>query len=150
METLRDEIRAILAEEIAALRSEMGALTPPTVETVPVASSSDLTRFARDLLLRASQDPGFAQKVQSGAHSFAPAGGGYAPVPVSSIMTGPSNAPARKPEAVVLNKKLITETDLGELGPGQKSIRVSKNCVVTPLARDEARRLGIRIEREAT
>ena len=66
MNALRDEIRAILREELAALRQDAGG---PEVETVPIASGTDLTRFARDLMARAA-DPGFVERVQNGALRF--------------------------------------------------------------------------------
>ncbi len=150
MSALRDEIRAILREELAALRSEARA---PVVESIPIASGADLTRFARDLMARAA-DPDFREKVESGALWFELAGAAPEvarvtpshPVPVSTppaVVAGAVGA-AKPP---VIHKPLVTERDLNALAKGQRHLRVSRNSRLTPLARDEARRLGIRIER---
>lgn len=139
MSSLREEIRAILREEIAALRAESGA-SGPSVERVRVTSGADLTRFARDLVQRAQQDPDFAARVARGDLIFEPAGA--APAPGGPIVTGPA-----RPAPEVLDKTLITERDIASLGPSARSLRVAPHSRLTPLARDEARRRGIRIER---
>ena len=65
MSDLRDEIRAILREEIAALGQEAQAAPQPVRERVEIASSADLTRFAQDILARAA-DPDFAERLARG------------------------------------------------------------------------------------
>jgi hypothetical protein len=137
MSRLRDEIRAILREELAALQTEAG----PSVEAVRISSSGDLNRFASELLSRA-QDPGFAAQVQAGQHRFELAGGGSC-APVQPTRPIVSSSP--KAAGIVLDKKLVTERDIAELAAG--TVRLSKHSRLTPLARDEARRRGIRIER---
>ncbi|MBI6630863.1 hypothetical protein [Pontibaca salina] len=149
MTALRDEIRAILREEIAALRHEIAA--GPAPEQVQISGSADLDRFARDLVLRAQSDPDFATAVTSGAQRFALSGAmppapahTYAPQPVASY------APVPRTKAVELTKTLVTERDIEALDQSAKVLRVPKKCRLTPLANDEARRRGIRIERFAT
>jgi hypothetical protein len=151
MSALRDEIRAILREEIAALRREGVPGRAP--EVVHVSSSADLTRFARDLLARAASDPAFAAAVASGAQAFELSGGmavsaaaNYG-TPAPRIVTTPAPPRARTQD---LSKALVTERDIAAMEPGAKVLRVPKNCRLTPLANDEARRRGIRIERFAT
>ena len=139
MSGLRDEIRAILREEFAALRAETdtAATVSPACERVQIANSADLTRFARDLVARAA-DPAFAERVARGELIFEkaadpPAGG--------AIVSGPA-----KPQANALDKALICERDLAALDGG-RLLRIGKRSRLTPLAQDEARRRGIRIER---
>ncbi|QIE46306.1 hypothetical protein G5B38_12660 [Pseudohalocynthiibacter aestuariivivens] len=140
MSALRDEIRAILREEIAALRSE-AASPPPAVETVRITSGADLTRFARDIAARAA-DPGVANRIASGALRFELSGGAaYAPTTAASHA-----APARS-AAAPIDKPLITERDIAALGRETRALQLGKLTRLTPLARDEARRRGIRIER---
>ena len=144
MSGLRDEIRAILREELAALRAETDAAATesaaaesPACERVQIANSADLTRFAQDLVARAA-DPAFAARVARGGLIFEkasdPPGGG-------AIVSGPA-----KPGAEALDKALICERDLAALDGG-RLLRIGKRSRLTPLAQDEARRRGIRIER---
>ena len=138
MSGLRDEIRAILREEMAALTGgsrDQG----PTSEIVQITSNADLTRFAQDVLARAQRDPEFATRVAQGAHRFElqqlrPIG--------APIVSGPA-----KPKPNALTKTLVTERDIGALGAGTQVLSIGKTSRLTPLARDEARRRGIRIER---
>ena len=137
MSVLRDEIRSILREEIAALkRGEQSEVL--TFETVRISSSADLTRFSQDLVTR-GQDSAFAARVAQGRHRFDLEQ--HRPVGALSV-----SAPA-KPRPNVLTKTLVTERDIGALGAGTQDLSIGKTSRLTPLARDEARRRGIRIER---
>ena len=151
MSALRDEIRAILREEIAAVQSEIVPTFAP--EREQLNGSADLDRFARDLLSRAQGDPGFAAAVISGAQRFELSGEALMHVAPANtytprIVTGPAGPPRAK--ATELTKTLVTERDIEALEPVAKVLRVPKQCRLTPLANDEARRRGIRIERFAT
>ena len=141
MPGLRDEIRAILREEIAALTKDTQSLAPPVRERVQIASSADLTRFAQDLVARAA-DPDFAARVARGALCFELAE--HRPVGAPIVSGTPKPAPN------VLDKPLVTERDIAALANGARSLRLGRNSRLTPLARDEARRRGIRIERSET
>lgn len=157
MSELRSLIRQILSEEIAALRSE--TLGGPQVERVRAGSEAELTDFALSVLDRA-QDAGFAAALRGGRIRFAPeapAGGlpaaAYAPHPVPPLpqpaavpqpMTLVTTLPARVPE---LLKGLVTERDIAGIAEGETRLRISKSARLTPLAGDEARRRGLRIER---
>lgn len=134
MSAIRDEIRAILHEEIAALRSEVRA----SVETVRITSTADLNRFARDLITRASSQD-FSQRVAAGEICFELANAAMSAAP--TMATQPSGSEP------MLDKTLITERDIVGLGQAQQSLRLMKHSRLTPLARDEVRRRGIRIER---
>lgn len=136
MSALRDQIRAILREELMALRTE----SDPVIETVRISSSGDLNRFVADLLSRADE-PGFQDRVRSGQIRFELAA---APSYAARAIVG---SPP-KPEGPLLDKKLVTETDIAALAPG--TLRLAKHSRLTPLAQDEARRKGIRIERIET
>ena len=48
---------------------------------------------------------------------------------------------------VSIDKILITERDIGKLDSAEKAINIWKSSRLTPLARDEIRRRGIKIER---
>ena len=141
MSAISDEIRAILREELSALLAEQSGTQ---VETVRIETSEDLNDFARHLVDQMSK-PEVAGKVKSGEIRFVlerptPMMWSQA-IPAAPTMVGA----APKPKAPLLDKKLITEADLSAFGPG--ALRVPQYARVTPLAKDEARRKGIRIER---
>lgn len=156
MADLRALIRELLSEEIAALRAEMhGAVQE---EHVRAGSPAELTEFALSVLRRAS-DPAFAAALREGRLRFVPAPApvvSQASVPITRQATVPVQAaptmlvttvPAPVPE---LMKPLITERDIAAVAEGQTRLRVGRQSRLTPLAGDEARRRGIRIERSAT
>lgn len=143
MSAIRDEIRAVLREELSALRAEAQGVT---TEVVRIDSSEDLNAFALSLVERFSHS-GLAAKLKKGELQFvleAPRSlvPSAPPMPVSTIV--PPSTPMR-PQKLRLDKKLITETDLLEIAPGP--LQIPKSSRITPLARDEAQRRGIRIER---
>lgn len=137
MSAIREEIRAILREELAALRAEIR----PAAETVRIASSEDLNRFALELLRRV-QDPAYSEALRTGEVRFALAGPVEPSIPTSArpIVSGPPPVVGK-----FVDKKLVTERDIAELG--SRHLRLSRHSRLTPLAQDEARRKGIRIER---
>lgn len=158
MSELRSLIRQILAEEIAGLVP--GIVAGPQVERVRVGTEADLTDFALSVLERA-QEPGFAAALREGRIRFAPEGAAsfhaapaYAPPaervapaarreaaqPITLVTTMPATVPE-------LKKGLITERDIAAIAEGETRLRIGKSARLTPLAGDEARRRGIRIER---
>ena len=149
MSDLRALVRELLSEEIASLRAEL--LGGTQVECVRVGNAADLTAFARSVLRRA-QEPGFAAALQEGRLRFEPEG-----APASAAMPSPAPAPmAAQPVKLVcsapvgtpeLRKGLITERDIAAIAEGETRLRILKSARLTPLAGDETRRRGIRIER---
>ncbi|UVO30711.1 hypothetical protein [Bradyrhizobium arachidis] len=151
---LRALIRELLSEEIAVLRAEMrGAVQE---EHVRVGTAADLTDFALSVARRAS-DPTFAAALREGRLRFVPEPPATPPtiVPIAQ----PANAPltAAPPTLVTtvpatvleLMKPLITERDIAAVAEGETRLRIGRRSRLTPLAGDEARRRGIRIERSA-
>jgi hypothetical protein len=137
MSALRDEIRAILREEIAALKGEVSG---PVTETVRINSSSDLNRFAQDILARAAS-PDFVTSVTEGRLEFLLAGTVAVQTP-RTIVASPVPM-----GGMHIDKPLITEADIANLDASTRSVQVPPGSRLTPLANDEARRKGIRIER---
>lgn len=147
MSDIRSLIREILSEEIASLRT--GFFGEARIERVDVATTSELTEFALSILRRA-EDPRFVAELREGRLRFEPH-----TVVRTSV---PPRAPAvREPETVLvttvpattpeLRKGLITERDIAGVSESESRLRIMKQARLTPLARDEARRRGIRIER---
>ena len=140
MHDLRSLIREVLSEEIAAIRAEI--LGGPQVERVRVGSAAELTEFALSLLRRA-EDQGFVAALREGRLRFTPDG----PAPASAAaqpVTLVTTVPAATPE---IRKSLVTERDIAGVPEGETRLRLTKRARLTPLAGDEARRRGIRIER---
>lgn len=54
----------------------------------------------------------------------------------------------QKSQASTVNKNLITEKDMVIIAETKKLIVLDKNTVITPLAKDKARQLGVKIERK--
>lgn len=154
MGDLRALIKEILAEELASLRAELAC--DATVERVSVSTSADLNRFALSVLDRAN-DPGFVSALRNGRLHFEPVRNVGTPERVEQPPPTAMRTPvARQPETLVttmpakvpeLSKSLITERDIAAVANGETRLRITKTARLTPLANDEARRRGIRIER---
>ena len=154
MGDIRALIREILAEELASLRAELAC--DATVEWVKVSTSADLNRFALSVLDRAT-DPGFESALRNGRLHFEPVGNVGTPERVEQLPPAAVRKPAAKqpktlvttipPKVPELSKDLITERDLAAVANGETRLRIAKAARLTPLAIDEARRRGIRIER---
>lgn len=154
MSELRSLIREILAEEIASLRAEhVGGVVS---ERVAVGDGHALTRFALEVARKAA-DPAFVAALESGHIRYEPAH--TAPLPPSpaisrvpaSVSVTPECAPgivtSTPPSIPELRKTLVTERDIAAIEDSTPRLRVLKGARITPLAGDEARRRGIRIER---
>lgn len=148
MSDLRALIRDLLSEEIAALRAEI--LGGAQAERVAVGNEAELTAFALNIARRA-QEPGFTAALEAGRIRYSPVQAAPAPVPATAPAPRPAapvalvaTAPPSVPE---LRKGLITERDIAAVAEGEPRLRITKTARLTPLAGDEARRRGIRIER---
>lgn len=160
---MRDELRAVirelLVEELAAVRAELSGA--PQVERAAVGSEADLTDFALKIARRAQDEPGFVAALEAGRIRFAPLGApaGQPPHPAAiALPVAAATAPAlatgsvplvasMPPSVPELRKGLITERDVAAIARGETRLRIAKSARMTPLATDEARRRGIRIER---
>ncbi|MBK3666320.1 hypothetical protein JJE66_34535 [Bradyrhizobium diazoefficiens] len=150
---LRALIRELLSEEIAALRAEMrGAVQE---EHIRVGTAADLTEFALSVARRAS-DPTFAAALREGRMRFVPEPSPpprHVPIaqPANASFTGaPPTLVTTVPATVLeLMKPLITERDIAAVAEGETRLRIGRRSRLTPLAGDEVRRRGIRIERSA-
>lgn len=155
MSDLRALIREILAEEVAVLGLGTGA-GAARVERVRVATGAELTDFALALLRRAGE-PDFAAALRDGRIRFEPEDAAPAPAPSPRPVRAATSAAARaEPVRIVATMpapvpeiagRLVTERDIAAIAAGETRLRIGKAARLTPLARDEARRRGIRIER---
>lgn len=117
---LRNMVREILRETVAD-RAVPGL---SAVETVRVTSDSDLRDFVQRLL-----DPATQERVKSGKLHFSLAANPGAISAADSPLTG------------VVSEKMIDRHS------GSPTLVIASDAVLTPLARDRARQLGMKIER---
>ncbi len=139
---LRSVIRELLAEEIAKVRAEKaGATAHVREEEVAIASDADLDAFVKRLLALAKDDHARGE-IEAGRHRFRLRHGAAAGVrpTVGQPVDGP----------VQFDKGIVTERDIAKLPSGLAAVRVGKRVRFTPLAKDELRRRGVKIERTAS
>lgn len=118
---LRELVREVLREVIPQKATATG------VETVRIANDSDLASFVARLT-----EPATAEAVRAGKLRF-------------TLTGAPSVAPPPSAPSAVLTG-VITEQKIQTLN-GATVLVLSADAVLTPLARDKARRLGLKLER---
>jgi len=149
-EALRSLVREILREaipdggEAPALGKRPGpraASRPagaPREESVSIGSDAELKAFVARLL-RLFEDPAGREALRSGRHAFrlARAGGG-----------GNGGVQSADGGSGHLEKGVLSEARLVSLAKSGKRITLGRGVTVTPLAKDKARQLGVKLERE--
>jgi hypothetical protein len=144
MSELRHLIREILAEEL-------GKMAPPqaaprvTEEQVNIRSNADLATFVQRLL-SAAQDGRLRADIEAGRHVFRLADN--SPQQIQAHQTIAPN-PGVRP-AVRFERGLVSARDVASLPQDARRIDVGKSVRFTPLARDELRRRGIKVERSVS
>ncbi len=141
---LRDLVKSVIAEEVAAIRKPKAASAPAAAaeERVAVASDADLIAFARRVLLarrRSGQGQG-----DRGRPLSVPAGRG----PRNQRRTGAApQPPAPAAQSHRIDSGVVTESTLNKLPRGLARLLLGPGVTVTPLAKDRARALGLTFER---
>ena len=137
MSDIRSMVREVLLEELGRLQAERGPNRRS--EGVSIRNSQDLNAFALRVLDMSKQRD-LASEIRSGRLRFeldgAPGG------------TGRRTAKEPAPVAATFDKGLITEKHIAGMDRGSR-ISVGKSVCFTPLAKDEIRRRGIKIERRS-
>jgi hypothetical protein len=143
VDEMRLLIREVLSEELLKLRPEMASAAPRgTEEVIAIRSSADLNAFAQKLLGMA-QDGRIRAEIIEGRHQFRLSQDGAAPVMAHQPMAPTANAPI----PAQFSKGMVSERDVSALPKGTRSIKAGALVKFTPLARDEMRRRGIKVER---
>jgi hypothetical protein len=139
---LRDLVKSVIAEEVAAIRKPGATPTPaPSEERVTIASDGDLAAFARRVLSLAS-DPAKAKEIAAGRYPFR----------LARTAVQQTPAPTSQPIVPVaqshrIDSGVITESTLNKLPRGLSRLLLGPGVTVTPLAKDRARALGLTFER---
>lgn len=136
MSDIRAIVREILLEELAR---HGGAASPVRREKIRIRNDRDLNAFALKVLDLA-RDPNALERIRSGRLQFELDG--------AAVADAPRAAPATTAPTRVFERGLVTEKHVATLERAA-SIRVGKTVCFTPLAKDEIRRKGIKIERNA-
>ncbi|WP_119299779.1 hypothetical protein [Dongia deserti] len=139
---LRELVKSVIAEEVAAIRKPSTNAAPPlSEERVTIASDADLVAFARRVLSLAS-DPAKAKEIAAGRYPFR----------LARPATQPAATPALQATAPVaqshrIDSGVVTESSLNKLPRGLSRLVLGPGVTVTPLAKDRARSLGLTFER---
>jgi hypothetical protein len=144
---IRELVKSVIAEEVAAIRKPKASPAPATAEErVAIASDADLVGFARRVLSLAG-DPAKAKEIAAGRYPFRldrPATAQASAVPAPRA-TAQSTAPAAQSHRI--DSGVVTESTLNKLPRGLSRLLLGPSVTVTPLAKDRARALGLTFER---
>lgn len=153
---LRELVKSVIAEEVAAIRKSAAAPTQPASakpapETVRIASDADLVAFARKVLSLAG-DPAKAKDIAAGRYPFRlEQTVAAAPTPQAARATAaPAPQPAASGQTLRIDSGVVTETMLNKLPRGLAKLVLAPGVTVTPLAKDRARTLGLTFERTSS
>jgi hypothetical protein len=139
---LRDLVKSVIAEEVAAIRKPKTASAPAaSEERVAIGNDADLVAFARRVLSVAS-DPAKAKEIAAGRYPFRL----DRPAPQHVAAPAPqATAPAAQSHRI--DSGVVTESTLNKLPRGLSRLLLGPGVTVTPLAKDRARTLGLTFER---
>ena len=136
-DALPEAVRERVTSEVAAKVMPAATGDGAKVEEVSITSDGELQSFVRRLLSLAA-DPKRREALQSGQFKFRLKRARKAPESEASARGGGE----RIDKGIVTERKVIAAAKAG------KKLVVGKGVVVTPLARDKARQLGVQIEKE--
>jgi hypothetical protein len=128
---LRAAVRAVLREVLPAEVVADGAVLAGQGE-VTIATEADLTAFVRRVAALC-EDPQVRSDLQGGRHSF-------------RLVQGPRRL---GPVGVTrIERGAVTERAVAKAAADGGRLVLGRGAVLTPLARDKARSLGVEIEKE--
>ena len=138
-EQLRAEVRAVLRDVLpAALTAGDGQRPPaPAPEPVSVRTDADLDALVRRVATLC-EDPRRREALRGGRHGFTLLAGSGEPSP---------ETPAAEP-VVRVERGAVTERAVRRAAADKARLVLGPRAVLTPLARDTARSLGVDVERE--
>lgn len=139
-EEIRKIIRELLVEEIASINKESVSLDQKTTREVIVSirTDEDLMNFVKKILNIVKETDGFSN-IENGDIIF------HLDVPSSANLN--SRSCTSHPTSNKIEDGLITEYDIAKLDGNITVLQVLKNAKLTPLAKDELRKKGIKMER---
>ncbi|MGP4024165.1 hypothetical protein [Actinomadura sp. 3N407] len=147
---LREVVRDVVREVVAAL--ERPASSPPTVvqRTVSITTDAELAAFVGDLL-RLFDVPGDRRALREGRlrYRLAPPPASASPSANPPPADPPSGEPVpREPAVRRVERGAVTERQVADAAGRNLTLLLGRRAVLTPLAREKARELGVVIEKE--
>lgn len=136
---LRLMVRELLREVIPAAADRTPA--PAAAETVTLRTDADLDRFVRRLLTL-FENPERRDDLRAGRLRFT-LSGGAPPEPAEPAEPAGSRTTRR------VDKGAVTERLVTEAARAGATLVLGRRAVLTPLARDKAKALGVAVERES-
>ena len=137
---IRKIIRELLVEEITLINKESVSLDQKTTreEIVSIKTDEDLMNFVKKILNIVKETDGFSN-IENGDIIF------HLDVPSSANLN--SRSCTSHPTSNKIEDVLITEYNIAKLDENITVLQVLKNAKLTPLAKDELRKKGIKMER---
>jgi hypothetical protein len=140
-EELRAAVRAVLRDVLPdGLVAEAARAAPAGQGEVVIATAADLTAFVRRVAALC-EDADVRAALQAGTHGFR----------LSGASGGVETVAARPPQpasTVRVERGAVTERAVARAAADGARLVLGPRAVLTPLARDKARSLGVEIEKE--
>jgi hypothetical protein len=130
-----DTTPAVGAPQARQLAPAAGSPSSADVEVVDLRSDADLDAFVRSLVHR-FENPRDRMAIRSGKLRFR-----------LGATAGPAAAPAAAP-AIRIERGAVTERTVRDAAAQGARLVLAPRAVLTPMARDRARSLGVEIEKE--
>ena len=131
-EELREAVRAVLREVLPAGTVAAPSDAPPS--DVVISTDADLTAFVRRVAAMC-EDPQRRAALQDGRHGFRLAAARAEPVADAVRVTR-------------IDRGAVTERAVLKAAADGARLLLGRRAVLTPLARDKARSMGVEIEKE--
>ena len=148
IDELRAAVRAVLRDVLPAELLHGAASGPETVEHVSLRSDAELDALVRRVA-SLCEDPTRRAAMKDGRHGFRLAGGAPGSADRRPHGRPDGAAPSYSTSGVVrVERGAVTERTVVRASAEGARLVVGAKAVLTPLARDKARVLGVEIERE--
>jgi hypothetical protein len=145
---LRAMVRDLLRDALSRSGHGKAAGAAARTRQVSLATDKDVADFVT-LLVGMIDNPATGKAVRNGDITFTMAGSAQAAMPAARDTAQPAIVPAARLSENNTSTLggIVTEARINKLaGPG--TILLSPDAVITPLARDRARSLGLKFERK--
>jgi hypothetical protein len=133
---VREVLQEVLPRDALALPETRSATSRPDVRRVRVADDHDLADLVTRVL-NLAEDPARVEDLRAGRIRF-------------TLEVADSSGVASAPGPIEVERGAVTERLIQRAAREQRSLLIGRRAVVTPLARDRARALGVTIDRRDT